>query len=503
MAMKNILVIITACLLSSCTVPKRDMQEIDHINLDETYNNQYYEEITPIEPSQAILDSLKETPSEREKQDISAIDTPMNKFLLACAERYKTNITIEASLVQPVTLRLQQVSLVDIFEYISKIEKIDYERNKSGWIIKPAQVSTQIYSIDSINIIRFGQSSTIVPRASNNLNQITDASSNSDKKLDSDSISLSSKFDNSQQWIELQNTLNSLRQAPNQESITINTNTGSISVTAYKNTHKIIDKFIKHLNYKLAQQVMIEAKILEVALNDEYQSGVNLSGISLSYNSVDGSFKYYTSATSFNNILALLKQQGKVNVLSSPKVSVSNQQRAIIKVGNDSYYATGTLQTSSSTDTSNQINNLVEYQPFFSGLVLDVTAHINDSQEIFMHVHPYISVVTPDLLNMPLQNTVTGDLIPNAFLRMASTQIRETDTIIKAKSGELIVIAGLMTRGYNSLHNTPGNVNIVTASKDSYQNTEIVILIKPILMNSSKWKKLLATSKNNTAVWSR
>lgn len=513
MGLKKTWILVAALLLQGCTLPNRIVRDVDQLNFEQvhvgdTSGDENIEKMS-LQASfqtapESVVSSLREAPSELEKHDMKALNVPMNSFLMACGSRYKTNISVDPSLTKPITMNLRQVTLKDVFEHISQFHEIDYERTRSGWLVKPAQMSTRLYTIDNINLVRWGHSSTSVPRASNTFTalSLTDTSAatpGSDAKTD-DATVLATTFDNSKQWKELENILISLKQVPNQEYVTVNQSTGIISVQAFSKTHKLIDKFVRYMNFKLSQQVMIEAKILEVELFDNYQSGVNLTGTKFAYDSVKGQMKYYTSASSFNDIMTLMKTQGRVNTISSPKVAVAHQQRAVMKVGNDAYYATGTSSTQSVDSSVSQVNNLVAYQAFFSGLVLDVTPHVNDKNEISMHVHPYISAVTPDLLNMPLQNTVTGDLITNSFLRMAATQIRETDTIVRAKSGEVIVIAGLMARRYLNEHKSPG-VNVTTGSADEYKNTEIVILIKPILMNSSKWKKMLANTRIRLDEW--
>lgn len=491
--------------LLGCTVPQQTTQSVDQMN--------YEAVVEPIElkswtrdlaadvrdlPS-SVLHSLKMTPSELVRHDINAVNVPMNQFLMAMAARYQTSMTVDSSLTQAVTMHMRQVTLRDVFEQLSKIQAIDYERTQGGWILRPATLTTKIYSLEGMHMVRWGHTSTSVPRASNTATALALNAPNGQATTDETSntaMLLASSFDNSNNISQLQSTLDSLRQVSEQERIVINPSTGVITVTAYGVTHQLVSKFIRQLNYKLSQQVLIEARILEVTLKENYKSGLKLSGTQLGYQSDAGLFQYYTATDTFTDIMTLIREQGRVNVLSSPRISVAHQQRAIIKVGNDSYYATGTSQTNSIDGSTSQVNNLVAYQPFFSGLVLDVTPFVDDQEQITLHVHPYISVVTPDYVSMPLQNTVTGDLIKDAYLRMASTQIRETDTIIKAKSGELIVIAGLMTRGYQTNHRTPGRVNPMTGTEDSYENTEIVILIKPVLMNRSKWKRLLSESRS-------
>lgn len=497
--------------LGGCGLPTAQMHQIDQHNAASLMHATMEVDDAPIERmlplvSEQDLQVPKQVMSalhgdQQVRRSVKASGLPMNTFLLSCADLYGQNISVDPSLTAPVSLDLKAVSLPELLDYLAQFYAISAQHHATGWMVRPISIKTHVYHLAQMNMNRWGQSTLVVPRASNQVTATSlanaaggDAAASSVNATSQDlSMSLASSFDNAKQWEDLLNTLKGLLQDPQKESVDLNRHLGSVTVKAYPETHRLMAKVIGRINYKLSQQVMIEAKILEVNLSQEYSSGVQLNGTRFSYNSKEGVFQYYTAATSFLDVLQLLKQQGRVNILSSPKVSVMHQQRAIIKVGSDVYYATGTSQNSTSNASTTQSNVLVAYQPFFSGLVLDVTPSVDEQDGISMHVHPYVSTVTPDYLNIPLQNNVTGELITNAFIRMASTQIRETDTVIHARSGDMIVIAGLMTRGYNSNHAGPG-LKVSTQTQDSASNTEIVILLKPVLMNRSKWKKLLHES---------
>ena len=97
---------------------------------------------------------------------------------------------------------------------------------------------------------------------------------------------------------------------------------------------------------------------------------------------------------SFATLLNFLESQGTVHVLSSPRIATLNNQKAVIKVGTDEFFVTNVSTTSSSFGTSTTVSPTITVAPFFSGIALDVTPQISDDDQITLHVHPSVSLVT-------------------------------------------------------------------------------------------------------------
>jgi MSHA biogenesis protein MshL len=216
-------------------------------------------------------------------------------------------------------------------------------------------------------------------------------------------------------------------------------------------------------------------------------------------NTLGGAFALAVNATDFKAYIELLATAGKTRVLSSPRVSALNNQKAVIKAGSDEFFVTG-VSSNTVVGTSSATNQNVELTPFFSGVALDVTPQIGSGGEVILHIHPTVSEVTTKMLSV----TVGGSSGSSAssMLPLAYSQVRESDSVVKAQSGQLIVIGGLMrtTRSYQD-YRTPllGDIPILGNLFKSQQRTEIhselVILLRPVVVDGDgQWKDIVDDS---------
>jgi MSHA biogenesis protein MshL len=293
--------------------------------------------------------------------------------------------------------------------------------------------------------------------------------------------------------------------------------TGMLIVRAYPSELRNVEQMLERAELSIKRQVIIEAKILEVSLSDGYQAGIqwdtfgngfgssitdtsnevvvgfdtgNLS--TLVDSSVEGVFKFGLNFTDFNAIISLIESQGDVSVLSSPRIATVNNQKAVIKVGSDEFFVTDVSSTTTSTSTSTSDTPDITLTPFFSGIALDVTPHIGQDSEVILHVHPTISKVEDQTKTVTLGDS--GDLI----LPLAFSTIRETDSIVRARSGQVIVIGGLMEErtqqleaGVPMLKDIPGLGRLFTQERDVTEKVELVILLKPKIAEGQVWESEL------------
>jgi len=197
----------------------------------------------------------------------------------------------------------------------------------------------------------------------------------------------------------------------------------------------------------------------------------------------------------FNAFIELLKTQGDVQVLSSPRVSTLNNQKAVIKVGNDEYFITDLESTNTSTAAGTTVTPDVTLTPFFSGIALDVTPQVSEN-EVVLHIHPMVTEVITQNKQFTLNNST--QIIPLAF-----SSVRETDTIVRARDGQVIVIGGLMSdrsernnAGLPGLSNIPGVGELFKHRNNKSRKTELVILLRPILAKTdSVWQREIEASR--------
>ena len=193
----------------------------------------------------------------------------------------------------------------------------------------------------------------------------------------------------------------------------------------------------------------------------------------------------------FNAFVELLEAQGETRVLSSPRVATLNNQKAVIKAGTDEFFVTD-VSSNTVTGTAATTSRDVTLTPFFSGIALDVTPQISADGEVILHIHPTVSDVTDQTKEL----TVSGetDALPLAF-----SEIRESDSIVRAKSGQIIAIGGLMRNSSRQqehampvLGRVPGLKRFFGSTREVETKTELVILLRPIVVDDDDdWPRII------------
>jgi MSHA biogenesis protein MshL len=285
--------------------------------------------------------------------------------------------------------------------------------------------------------------------------------------------------------------------------VQVTADTGMIVVRAYPHNMDLVEQYLQKTENVLGREVIIEAEILDVTLTNQYAEGINWAvlgagGITTATTPTPGllSSAYQLSMTgdrnNFRYALKLISTQGKVSVLSRPRVSAINNQSAIIKVGSDNYYVTNvqsSITTNGTSTSSNTTTSTINLQAYFSGIALYVTPQITDDGAVNLHIHPSISQVSASTLNVTVDNQ-------KSVLPVAESQIRETDTVVHAKDGQVIILGGLMQTSSTSISSglpldpkyekTVGN--LTTSKENSATKTELVILLRPLIVQNGVWE---------------
>jgi MSHA biogenesis protein MshL len=217
---------------------------------------------------------------------------------------------------------------------------------------------------------------------------------------------------------------------------------------------------------------------------------------------IANAFTFAFDSTDFSALIQLLDTQGRTRVLSSPRVSTLHNQKAVIKAGSDEFFVTG-VKTDTTTGTATTTSTNVELTPFFSGVALDVTPQISDDGTVLLHVHPTVSEVTDQTKRVSFGNS-TSDL-PLAF-----SQIRESDSVVRAHNGQVIVIGGLMreTRKRNDykmpgLGSVPVIGNLFKSKRDASTTVELVLLLRAIVVGDDEWDGLVKEPMERAAALSK
>lgn len=444
--------------------------------------------------------------------NIAASDVPARDFFLSLVQELETNIIVHPDVTGAVSINLKNVSLEDILNAVENVYGFSVEKQANTYYIYPPQLSTRIYRLNYLNLKRTGSSAMSVSNGqiSNSSSSSGSSSSSSSSGGNSSEILTESEVNF---WEGIEQSLRSILGAETGRDVIVNPHTGLVVIKANSSEHKSIEAFLKNTQANLQRQVVIEAKILEVELNHRFESGINWEilgnpgsktiGLSqasetlVNPDNINGIFSIDLGLNDFKALIQLLETQGDVKVLSSPRISTVNNQKAVIKVGTDEFFVTELAQNTTTTATETTTTPEVTLTPFFSGIALDVTPQISEEGEIILHVHPTVSQVADQTKLIDLG----GDQVLS--LPLAVSSIRESDSIIKAQSDQVIVIGGLLQSSESKLNaNLPWAArlpligNLFKQQRLSTQKSELVILLKPMLVQNFTWTQLIKDSQH-------
>lgn len=450
------------------------------------------------------------------KFNISVNQMPARDFFITLMEGTRQNIMVSPDMSGNITLRLNNVTLEEALKAVRDSYGYDFVRTGYGYQISAANQGIRTFRLNYLNAVRKGYSDTLVAgrsmaQSSDNKNS---SSANNSGNSGTNAYGNSTRIlteSRSDFWTDLQKTLDMIL-GGNGKAI-INPQSGVIVVTATPELLKAVEQYLRQTEESLSRQVIIEAKIIEVELNDGFQAGINWSQISRADgkeiivgvgaqtspgvadirlsnpDKIGGVFGLSVIGNNFSGILELLQTQGTVNVLSSPRVAAINNQKAVIKVGTDEFFVTDVSFTNMNSGSSSSTSVIVPdltLTPFFSGIALDVTPQINSSNDIILHIHPSVSEVTQQQKEVDL-----GDAIGNFSLPLAYSKNRESDTVVRAENGKVVVIGGLMSRSQQDtdaavplLGRIPVLKYLFSQKRKASKKTELVILLRPMIAAS-------------------
>lgn len=494
--------------LSACTEKK----------IEKEFNNNLKSKDDFLKLESEKPEALKAKPIKQkicQKADVKAAKLDLRLLGLTLSKIYGVNINVPNNLdehsgeIFSIDLNLENICLDNLLEELTDAYNIGFVKNNNRYTIYPPEVRTKIFYVDYHSLQRSSSSNSSVNSRTLDSN---DNSSPSGRNY----VAIQTKSEDNF-WDNIKNTLAIIIKDDNyfseknidpKEMIAVYKDTGMIVVRAEPRALKNVEKFIQKINQNSLRQVVIEAKILEVKFTNEYSTGINWTKFAnkLSMQTLEPmsgqdnipisailKSQIGTAGSDFDGIISLLSSEGKVSVLSSPRVSALNNQRALIKFGTDAYYITDvtnnfvpTTASSGQTISSMQVSN-VTFQPFFDGIALDTTAKIMNEKDVVLHIHPMITRVAESNKDFTLNGATST--VP-----MANVQTREADTLVKASSGEIIIIAGLTQNNVNMAESglpsikKPGlgkMLSFFTTAKQKFNTkTELVILLRPTIVET-------------------
>ncbi|HEY8094620.1 MAG TPA: secretin N-terminal domain-containing protein, partial [Methylobacter sp.] len=429
---QNRLVMSLALLLASCT----SLQPTKSSNVANEFSDvaprAHSNAQTPAAVTDALIPDFNKTMDtsqntmQQARLNISVYEVNAREFFMGLVVDTDENMLVHPDVTGTISLDLKNVTIAQVLDAVQKLYGYDYKRNDMGYIIYPATLQTKTFKIDRLDLLRVGNSNTSVSsgkqggqsgsQSSNQQNSnIQGLGSNPQginaqgsnplgggyQQTSNSSSSSVRTITKTDFWQELKDSLNHIIAVDPQATVDINQQSGIVIVRAKPMLLREVESFLSATQTQISRQVILEAKILEVTLNDSHQDGVNwesivreginkaplLTGIgAMNPTTMASVFTLGGSAGDFRAFVELMETQGKTNVLSSPRISTLNNQTAIIKVGQDEYFAYD-IQTGNTTGgTVGAIGSTIVSTPypkldvFFSGIALDVTPQIDDNE---------------------------------------------------------------------------------------------------------------------------
>ncbi len=469
-----------------------------------------------------------EVNGEAEVFSFSLKDAEVKDVLRAISRQADYNVVVEPDVKGQCTVSLKNVTLREALDYIlwplDYVYKID---NRTIYVSRP-KVETRIFHLNYIAMKKTGTSvlrgtittggggtSTTGTTGTASTTGTTGTTGGGGIGGRAEVLSMRSDTD-TDMWKDVEAHIPTF--LSKEGRYVLNKVASTIIVSDYVPHLKKVAMYLESIEGTIQRQVMIQARIVEVQLKDESHEGINWRVISGSI----GEFKFnntelvtvqpsplfpitkdaFTSGTdsagnpisfvsplvapffrlgiangNFESVIELLKTQGKVNVLSSPKIATLNNQRAMIKVARENVaFETTTLVTTGAPATT---STAIRYVTI--GIMLDVTPQVDEKGNIILNIHP---VVTDQV------GTATSK---DGTASAPIVDVRETDTMVRVKDGETVVIGGLIQekdsineQGVPGLMNLPFIGKFFKMKDVIKSKNELVIFLTPTVIFGSE-----------------
>ncbi len=442
-------------------------------------------------------------------------EADVKDVLRGIAKETNYNVVIEPDVKGMCTVDLKNVTLPKALEYILEPLEFTYKIDGRTIYVSKPKLETKVFNVNYVSLRKFGTSSIVGDTASAGGTGSTGGTTGAVSTAGATpgatgavsgaagggrAVQLMT-ISESDMWKTLADNVKSFLSKDGQ--FAINSQAFAVAVTDYPKHIRNVGMFLRAIEKNVQKQVMIETKIIDIALNKTNREGVNwrligaqINGLTFGANQVflktpsllpvgptdltpsgtavaDSYFRFFVGAKHLdmdNTFIDLLKTQGTVKIVSSPKITALNNQRAVIKVARQDVYFEQ-QQSSGSVGAG----NIVTFTPKFitEGLILDVIPQIDDEGNILLNIHPMLTEKVSEVANP------AGGTVP-------ILDVRETDTMVRIREGETVIIGGLIqdqkidnSTGVSGLMNLPGLGWIFRAKNESVTRNELVISLTP------------------------
>ena len=438
------------------------------------------------------VSAIEETIKKPEKlYSLSFREADIHEILTVLVRESKLNMVVDPDVTGRITVDLKEVTLTRALDCLLIPLGLEYKREANVIRISPVRMQTRIFTLNYLTTKRVGSSAT-----SGTTGGREEAEGQTSGTVSSVTVTTSETAD---LWKEIEDGLKGI--SSQEGRLITNKISGSILATDFPQNLATIAEFLEMIESTAQRQVMIETKIIEVTLSDEYQMGLDWAAFK------DGSFSMVSqpigiglaseifqvgiSHGDFSALLDAMSKQGKIDILSSPKISTLNNQPAIIKVATEDVY------WESETTYSDGVARISSTPRWITiGILMGVTPQIGSDGSIIMDIHPSVTERVGESISSE------GDSAP-------ILDIREANAVVKVRDGQTLVIAGLLQKrkqseitGVPFLEDIPILGHLFKKTVEKEKKTELIITLTPRIMVgneiedrfirelSSEWEKV-------------
>jgi MSHA biogenesis protein MshL len=438
---------------------------------------------------------------------------------MAFSRESSYNIIVDPEVSGKVTLDLKKVTLARALDSLVRPLGLDFKQEgRFIYIVKP-KMETRMYHLNYLAVVRSGVS-MVSGTGGTGPSTTTTSGGVSTSTTGSNIVSQVRSEEVSNLWGDIEGrdkdgklddkVKTGLRALLSEKgSLAVNKMASALMVTDFPRNLEMIEKFLQQVERAVSRQVLIEAQILEVTLNDRFQLGIdwrflpqmsssgfgwggnqNLAGrtetIPSSWNTAAATtgLTAGVATLTFTAMLDALSQQGHVDVISSPRVSTLNNQKSIIKAATEEVYFEISIATSTGAApiiTATPRNVTI-------GVILNVTPQVDADGNILLDIQPS---VTEEVTRRTQQVGVSGGT--PILTEAPVVSVRQAQTVARVRDGQTIVIAGLIRERKRNLDTgTPGLMDLpllgylFRQTQEIKEKTELVILITPRLHGDSQ-----------------
>ncbi|MFT7685387.1 MAG: MSHA type pilus biogenesis protein MshL [Candidatus Azotimanducaceae bacterium] len=467
---------------------------------------------------------------------IVVFDVPVRELLFSLARDAGLELDIDPEITQLVTMNAIDQPIDILLERIASSAGLSYEIHQNVLKIKRDLPYLESYALNFLNMSRTSTGSVGVSTQIQATGQGSSDDGGGSESGGNNSDTSVSTLSEHNFWESLSSNLDAIlaetsavddeQTATVSNNVIINRESGIVFIRATRSQHTDIRHFINLVENSTQRQVMIEATIAEVTLNETYQAGIDWqlinsqtsSGIELTQDITGVSlaqpptFNLSVSDLSFGGnelqaTLSALETFGDVSVVSSPKIMAMNNQTAILKVVDNLIYFTVDVNIDNATGTAGG-GRLVTFETDVNtvpvGFVMSVTPFIGVDDLVTLNVRPTISRVI-DFVTDPNPQLAQENVVS----QIPVIQAREVESVLKVASGDVAVIGGLMqdqlkrnTRGVPLMGRLPFVGSAFRYDDNETTKTELVIFIRPkVIKNASiegdlsQFRKYLPTNQ--------